>query len=325
MIGETDHAYLAIPCRGTARPTIRERDSESAMARPRRSTATAGAPPTVSTLADKGEEKRAYGAPALEKGLDVLELLAGLSRGVTQSEIAQLLGRSLQEVYRVVMVLERRGFIQRRPGEDGYFLAYRLHALANQYPPLRRLLDAATPVLNSASIAASQAFHIVILDRLSIRVVAQVDSPAPFGFRLKVGTQNPAIATASGRLLLAFQPPALSDWVFSEMRRDPQGIDVEAMRRRVDALQRAGYEFIVGEGLQGITDVSFPILDENGHALAVLTMPYLPSARERVSFAEASRIQFEAARQLTQLFGGALPEPRFPLAPIKVGRPARRD
>src|SRR5690606_1494161 len=112
------------------------------MARPKSAaTATPRNPPVPKT----SDEKQPHGAPALEKGLDVLELLAGLTRGVTQSEIAQLLGRSLQEVYRVVMVLERRGFIQRRPGEDGYFLSHRLHAMANQYPPLRRLIDAAMP------------------------------------------------------------------------------------------------------------------------------------------------------------------------------------
>jgi DNA-binding IclR family transcriptional regulator len=280
--------------------------------------------PKAGWAAAGADEKHAYGAPALEKGLDVIELLAGLSRGVTQSEIAQMLGRSLQEVYRVVMVLERRGFIQRRPDEDGYFLANRLHALANQYPPLRRLIDAAMPVMNTASIDAYQAFHLAILDRLSIRVVAQVDSPAPLGFRLRVGTQNPAVMTASGRLLLAFQPQAVREWVFAETVRTSPDISIEGLRRRVETLRRVGYEFIAGEGLQGITDVSFPVLDENDHALAVLTMPYLSSAMERVSLEAATRVQFKAAQKLTALFGGSLAEPKFPLAPIREKRPPAR-
>jgi len=291
------------------------------MARPKRTAA--GDNPAAA--ADRtGDEKLAYGAPALEKGLDVLELLARLSKGVTQSEIAQLLGRSLQEVYRVVMVLERRGFIQRRPGEDGYFLANRLHALAHQYPPLRRLIDAAMPVMNSASIETYQALHLAILDRLSIRVVAQVDSPAPLGFRLRVGTQNPAVATASGRLLLAFQPTATRNWVFEELARSEPHTDLAAVQRRIEALHRSGYEIISGEGLQGITDVSFPILDDEGHALAVLTMPYLSSAMERVSLEAATHVQFEAARALTEQFGGTLSEPKFPLAPIREKRPPAR-
>jgi hypothetical protein len=83
------------------------------------------------------------------------------------------------------MVLERRGYIQRRPGDDGLFLSNRLHDLSNRYPPLRRMLDVALPIMNSASVEAYQAMHVAVLDHLDIRVVAQVDSPAPLGFRLQ--------------------------------------------------------------------------------------------------------------------------------------------
>jgi DNA-binding IclR family transcriptional regulator len=268
--------------------------------------------------------KPSYGAPALEKGIDVLELLAGMTRGVSQSEIASLLGRSLQEVYRVVMVLERRGYIQRRPGEDGYFLSNRLHELANRYPPLRRLLDIAAPIMSAASIATYQALHVAILDHLDIRVVAQVDSPAPLGFRLRIGTQNPAVATASGRVLIAHQPPRMKEWIFAEIERTMPRPEAVGIERRIEAIAEHGYEMIAGEGLQGITDVSFPLLDAEGHALGVLTMPYLPSARERVSFEAACREQFNAASAMTQALGGTLVEPGFPLAPIRQKRPPAR-
>jgi DNA-binding IclR family transcriptional regulator len=270
------------------------------------------------------ENRQTYGAPALEKGLDVIELLAGMSRGLTQSEIAQLLGRSLQEVYRVVMVLERRGYIQRRPGDDGLFLSNRLHDLSNRYPPLRRLLDVALPIMNSASVEAYQAMHIAVLDHLDIRVVAQVDSPAPLGFRLRVGTQNPAAATASGRVLIAFQRAAIKDWAFREIERTVSADTAKALEQRIDTIHRRGYEMIAGEGLDGITDVSFPILDGEGHAVAVLTMPYLSLAKERVSFENACRALFDAAGTITQAIGGTQPTPNFPLAPIREKRPPAR-
>lgn len=280
--------------------------------------------PKSMKAADAADARQTYGAPALEKGLDILELLAGMSRGVTLSEIAQLLGRSLQEVYRVAMVLERRGYIERRPGDDGLFLSNRLHDLSNRYPPMRRMLDIALPIMNTASVAAYQAMHIAVLDHLEIRVVAQVDSPAPLGFRLRVGTQNPAAATASGRVLIAFQRPAIKDWAFGEIERTTSAETAKALEQRIEAIRRRGYEMIAGEGLQGITDVSFPILDAEGQAVAVLTMPYLPSARERVSFENACRALFTAAGAITEAFGGALPVPRFPLAPIREKRPPAR-
>ena len=282
------------------------------------------ASPAKVSATETAASRQAYGAPALEKGIDVIELLAGMSRGVSQSEIAQLLGRSLQEVYRVVMVLERRGFIGRRPGEDGLFLSNRLHELANRHPPMRRLLDVSLPLMTSASVEAWQAFHVAVLDHLDIRVVAQVDSPAPLGFRLRVGTQNPAAATASGRVLLAFQRPAVHEWAMGEIAGNVDPSEMEALADRIREVRRRGYEMIAGEGLQGITDVSFPLLDGEGVCLAALTMPFLSQARERVSFEAACRTQFETARTITQALGGSLPEPTFPLAPLRGKRPPAR-
>ena len=79
----------------------------------------------VAAGADKApkEGQAAYLAPALEKGLDVLELLARQSEGLTQSQIAQQLSRSLQEVYRMVVSLERRGYIRRGPQDEAFRLS----------------------------------------------------------------------------------------------------------------------------------------------------------------------------------------------------------
>jgi DNA-binding IclR family transcriptional regulator len=278
---------------------------------------------SAASTSDKAE-KQPYGAPALEKGLDILELLAGLSHGVTQSEIAQLLGRSVQEVYRVVMVLERRDFIQRRLGEDGYFLSNRMHELAHLYPPLARLIDMATPLMNSASIMADQAMHIAILDKTDISVVAQVDSPAPLGFRLRVGTKNPAMATSSGRLLVAFQRPSIREWVLDDLRSSRTADEAEGLILRTEKIRTRGYEMVTGEGLQGITDVSFPLLDSSGSAQAVLTMPFLAATQQKVSFDAACQTTFEAAEKITRALGGYQPRVRFPLARITAKRPPDR-
>jgi DNA-binding IclR family transcriptional regulator len=273
-------------------------------------------------LAEKPER---YGAPALEKGLDVLELLSGLSHGVSQSEIAQMLGRSLQEVYRVVMVLERRGFIQRRMGEDGYFLSNRMFDLANRHPPLSRLISAAAPLMNEAAALAGQALHMAVLESTFIRVVAQVDSPAPFGFRLRVGTKNPAMATASGRVLVAYQPAAMRDWVLDDLKAHWPAEEVRTLARRTETIRARGYEMVTGEGLQSITDVSFPLIDSGGGARAALTMPYLAATRQTVGFDEACTVVFHAAEKITRMLGGEQPQVGFPLKRITgrlPGRPA---
>jgi DNA-binding IclR family transcriptional regulator len=85
-----------------------------------------------------------YSAPALEKGLDVLELLAADSAGLNLQDIARKLQRSPNELFRMLDVLVRRGYLAREP-DATYRLTLRLFELAHRHPPVDRLLDCAVP------------------------------------------------------------------------------------------------------------------------------------------------------------------------------------
>ena len=56
-------------------------------------------------------ETASYSAPALEKGLDILELLCRSDVPLSQKEIGQRLGRSVGELYRMVACLVERGYL----------------------------------------------------------------------------------------------------------------------------------------------------------------------------------------------------------------------
>ena len=90
--------------------------------------------------AGRGGAAAAYSAPALEKGLDILELLADSAPGLTQNQIAARLGRSAGELFRMLEVLERRGYLGRSPSDGSYSLTLKLFELAHRQPPVKRLL-----------------------------------------------------------------------------------------------------------------------------------------------------------------------------------------
>lgn len=254
-----------------------------------------------------------YTAPALEKGLDVLELLATLTVPVTPSQIAQRLGRSVQEVYRMVVTLERRGYLIRPPGEEALVLSTQLYGLATLFPPFRRVVDAAQPIMNALALETSQAIHMAVLDGLNQRIIAQVDSPAPIAIRLRVGAASPAIRGTSGRTIVAFQPPPVREWILNQSEAIVPPEQVARLRLRIAAIASRGYERIEGEVVQGVTDLSFPIMNAAGFSIAALTMPFLTSQQVIVPFDDAAAILFGAARRISETMGGQLPEPQFPL------------
>lgn len=264
----------------------------------------------------EGSKQPAYSAPALEKGLDVLELLASVPEGLTQSAIAQHLGRSIQEVYRMVVSLERRGYIVRRPPGDAFWLSMKLHKLALAYPPLRRLRMAAEPIMQRLSFEAHQAFLLSVLDGVSIWAIAQVDSPEPVGLRVRLGTAASAARTASGRVLLAFQEPEVQHWIFDAMSKSLDAKTFQRLKARVDQIHRRGYELITDETIRGVTDVGMPVLDRKGTALAALTMPFLETASNTISRDAAAELLAAAAEELSAAMGGEMRRPALPLIPF---------
>ena len=100
---------------------------------------TLGTSPTMD--ADDKDDDR-YRAPALDKGLDILELLAEQKEGLTRAEITKLLGRNASEMYRMLERLVARQYVVRSAAGDRYSLSLKLYALGHRHPPMNRLISA---------------------------------------------------------------------------------------------------------------------------------------------------------------------------------------
>jgi len=99
-----------------------------------------------------------YRAPALDKGLDILELLAREEESLSQAEIAKALGRTPNEHYRMLERLVRRGYVFRN-ASDRYELTLKLFGLAHFHHPIRRLVSQATPLMRALAVRTMQANH----------------------------------------------------------------------------------------------------------------------------------------------------------------------
>ena len=60
-------------------------------------------------MASEDDTDDRYRAPALDKGLDILELLSSTDESFSQAEIAKALSRTPNEIYRMLDRLVRRG------------------------------------------------------------------------------------------------------------------------------------------------------------------------------------------------------------------------
>ncbi|MGN6102561.1 MAG: IclR family transcriptional regulator, partial [Devosia sp.] len=152
-------------------------------------------------------ERPPYSAPALEKGLDILELLAAEAEPLTARQISERLGRSKSEIFRMVYVLVDRGYLSRDPGTDQLALSNRLFELGMRTPRSRTLVEVAFPSMERLADTIGHASHLVVISRGETVVIACAAARTSFSFTMQLGYGNPATEAVSGRTILAFQPP----------------------------------------------------------------------------------------------------------------------
>ncbi len=252
--------------------------------------------------------KTRYQAPALAKGLEILELLAAASDPMTMSDISTALGRSVSEIFRMLQVLEEHGYIAR--AEDGYRLTNRLFALGMSQPPIRDLASTALPVMQALARKAGQSCHLAVASGGEMVVIIAIEAPGLAGFAVRVGYKRPLHRSNSGRILLAFQTADMRDAMLDDVRATGETVDLAELTGRLDAATASGGSNAPSPMLTGITDLSAPIL-VGGVARAALTMPFVEGAANRTTMEACS----DLVRTAAQTIGTAL-------SPI-VATPAR--
>jgi DNA-binding IclR family transcriptional regulator len=251
------------------------------------------------TASDKAAK---YRAPALEKGLDVLELLAAARTPLTLSQISTRLDRSVSELFRMVQVLETRGYVAASTRLEGFELTNKLFSLGLSRGPNQNLLLNALPIMERLSEETRQACHLAIASDDRMVVVARVEAPGDLGFSVRVGYQRHLCRATSGLVLYAFQKPEVRrKW--AELLRP--GVSAEEWTafetRAADALAK-GHVAVKSGYTEGITDISCPIRNDIA-VVAALTMPFIQSS-ESAGMDETLDHLKGAAEALSRALGG---------------------
>jgi len=261
--------------------------------------------PAIDVKHDQSALVRISGAPALEKGLDVLEALAEERDGLSQKALAERVGRSVGEVFRMLGVLERRGYIVRATGTGLYSLTLRMFELANRHPPTRRLQLVALPVMQELARITRSSCHLIVGIGDRMLVIAQADPDLPMGWTVRLGAVFPLSEHyVSARILAAFQAPARREAMVAIMARQERAAPAQAIAERLDGIAQVGHDVFHSELTAGVVDISYPVLNHLGQAVAALTVPYLPQACITPERAVVMGSHARAARQISEGIGG---------------------
>jgi DNA-binding IclR family transcriptional regulator len=229
-------------------------------------------------MSTRETKPRKYTAPALEKGLDILELLAARGVPLTMSQMATELDRSVGELFRMIEALIRRGYIAPAESAEGLELTNKLFALGLARAPAKSLLEQALPEMRRLARTIGQSCHLAVASDEQMVVIARVEAPGNEGYSVRVGNRRPLVASTSGLVLYAFQPPGVrAEW---RKRLAPtvssktwKAFDDRAVAARTKAYVRADSDIT-----RHIVDLSAPVMSVD-LAAAALTCPYIETPK----------------------------------------------
>ncbi len=135
----------------------------------------------------------------LSRGLDILELFAGGSPELTQTEISDRLGLPVPTVHRLVKLLTERGWLVR----DSASRRLRLGLGAARLLPAVRLPDLAREPLRAFAARTGETVNLAALDGSDVLYLVSETGTHLLTLRSHVGLRLPVHATALGKCLLA--------------------------------------------------------------------------------------------------------------------------
>lgn len=248
-----------------------------------------------------------YATPALDKGLDILEYLAHDPGGATRTQIARDLNRTVSEIFRMLICLERRGYIAQAT-EDRYTLTLKLFQLAQEHPPTERLITDALPIMQRLTHQTFQSCHMGVIESDHVVILAQVNSPSNQGFYVKLGSTVDIMESSTGYVILAYQEEAQRQRTIAHWRKETGKPLPHNLAHHLNLLRTVGYERRASYLVRGVTNISFPIFDDRGAPVGALTVPYIEHRKGLYHEADVIESLGRAAAEITATIGGRFPD-----------------
>jgi DNA-binding IclR family transcriptional regulator len=247
-----------------------------------------------------------YAVPALDKGLDILEYLVKQELPRSQTEIAQGLGRGPNEIYRVLVGLEARGYLVRDELSGRYRLSLKLYNLSRSMSPIDQLRQCALPHMEDLAVKVGQSCHLSMLYQSQTMVIVQARSQVPISINIAEGSVFPTLATTSGRLLLANSNSEVRamilarDSVFAQLSKTKQA----DLFKQLDMIKQQGYYTAQSEVSEGVCDFAALIGQPEGKVVAALAVSSLNSSMAKpMAQEQLATLVVETARRISAQLG----------------------
>lgn len=225
---------------------------------------------------------------SLERGLRILETVAASGGSATLAETVRRTALHRSTAYHLLQTLVGFGYLRQDPHTRGYELTAKLFRLtARSFTP-EQIGHLAEPVTTEFTALIGEGTSVAAYHDGAVTIVAKCDPNNPFRVVQDIGAVRPVHATAVGKAIVAFLPPAERATIAAQLRFERYTARTltthaafEAQLRRI---RSAGYAIDDEEHHEGIRCIAAPIFAYTGCAVASLCIvgPRIRMTRQRL-------------------------------------------
>jgi DNA-binding IclR family transcriptional regulator len=207
----------------------------------------------------------------------VMSIFAAFSRSrpeLSLNELARRAELSVSTAYRLATELVEWGGLERAEG-SGYRIGLRLWEVGSLSPRSAALNEIVLPFMQDLYEVTHENVHLAVLDGQEALYVERVTGRRSVKVRGRRGGRLPLHATGVGKVLLAYAPEEFQKEVLSADLRRYTPYTVVApglLQQALREIRRTGVAFAREEMTTGRTSVAAPLLDDEGHAVAAMSI-----------------------------------------------------
>ena len=254
------------------------------------------------TMSDPGSSE---GVRSVQLAIDVLEAVAFCADELGVTQIAARLKMTKGSVHRHLQTLVERGYLIQNAATSRYAIGPKSRLLARHAPEadLVHLAEGSIRQLRDAL------GHTVVLSQMTpggALVLTKLSGVSPIEIGVRPGSELTFHASAQGKVMLAFAPPALQARLLArplERFTDRTIVAPRRIERDLQEIARLGFAAAPQETLLGLNAVAAPIFDAQDACVAALaivaSIQFLPPKPRPSDVAQL----VEAARQVSRKLG----------------------
>lgn len=147
--------------------------------------------------------------PALERGIDILELLASSGKALSFSKILTALSIPRASLVRILDTLVERKIIDKMEVDGHYRLGMKLLYLGHRLKDKINLRTVAWPLMQRLAEQIRETVELSVLDQGQLLLIEQIEGPGDVRVYSRIGGAYPYFhAVSVGKLYLAHMDPA---------------------------------------------------------------------------------------------------------------------